>query len=405
MTAAPVRTAVVTGERPPDRVDRLVVHQFDPAQPSPGGIDTCLRGMCRYLPEGLDVAVVGVDTGADVPGRRLGQWEQHSLGGGRPFWFLPVVRLDPADQARHVPHSLRLIAALARYRGRLPDPAVVQVHRMDSALALRALLRRPEAYFIHTQENGLTGKTSDSFWRFAGDAHQRLERSVVARARDVVVFNEEYTGLVRRWNPRARFSPTWYDPALVRGTDAPDRDPHRILWVGRLEVPKDPALAVAAFAELVRTDPDRPWRLELLGSGTLLDTVREQVAALPAAVAARVDVRGRVAPADVATAMAGAGLFLMTSHPGYEGYPRVLVESMASGLPSVVTLGSDTGQLVLGGATGYVCGRDPAELAGRLQAALGLDRGTVRGAVSGLSAPTLVARILDLDPPESEIPA
>ena len=59
--------------------------------------------------------------------------------------------------------------------------------------------------------------------------------------------------------------------------------------------------------------------------------------------------------------MAGAGMFLMTSHPGYEGYARVLVESMASGLPAVVTRGSDTGGLVVDGRTGFICGREPAE--------------------------------------------
>ncbi len=396
MTAtSAVSELVARRGEPPQRVDRLIVHQFDPAQPSPGGIDTCLRGICRYLPAGLDVAVVGVDTGGGGPDRVLGRWEEYRDGSGRRFWFLPVVRLNPADQARRLPHSLRLMAAFARYRHRLPRADVVQVHRMDSAVALRLLLDRPQAYFIHTQENGLTGKTSDSFWRFAGTIHQRLERSVVRRAETVVVFNEDYADLVQQWNPRAVFSPTWFDPALVT-TDSV-HDPFRILWVGRLEVPKDPGLAVRAFAELVNIDPHSPWRLDLLGSGTLLETVRDLVAALPVDTARRISVRGRVEPGAVAAEMAGAGMFLMTSHPGYEGYARVLVESMANGLPAVVTQGSDTGGLVVDGRTGFVCSRSPRELAERLRVAGGLDRGVVRSAVSALNAPTLVERILALD--------
>jgi glycosyltransferase involved in cell wall biosynthesis len=97
--------------------------------------------------------------------------------------------------------------------------------------------------------------------------------------------------------------------------------------------------------------------------------------------------------------MGAAGVFLMTSHPGYEGYPRVLVEAMASGLPSVVTEGSDTGGLVVDAKTGWVCGRSPGELASRLREAAQLDRAQVRDAVEDLSAPVLIDRIYDVAAP------
>ncbi|SEQ58298.1 glycosyltransferase family 4 protein [Microlunatus flavus] len=383
-------------QAPPARVDRLIVHQFDPARSSPGGIDTCLRGMTRYLPEDAEVAVVGVDTGVGHPGRELGRWERHDLGEGRSFWFLPVAALDPAEGARRVPHAARLMAGLARYRSRVPQARVVQVHSLNSALGTRVLLRRPQAYFIHTQDHGLTGATSDSFWRFAADAYSALERRTVGAARDVVVFNEDYAGTVRGWNPRARFSPTWFDPALITNLPDAERDPHHVVWVGRMEVPKDPALAVSAFAALVEADPGSPWRLDLLGQGSLLEPVRQQVAALPAATAERITVAGRVAPPEVARRMGTAGVFLMTSHPGYEGYPRVLVEAMASGLPAVVTDGSDTGGLVVDGKTGYVTDRDPATIAARVREAAGLERSVVRDAVADLSAPVLIERIYSI---------
>jgi glycosyltransferase involved in cell wall biosynthesis len=83
-------------------------------------------------------------------------------------------------------------------------------------------------------------------------------------------------------------------------------------------------------------------------------------------------------------------VFLMTSHPGYEGFPRVLVEAMATGLPAVVTKGSDTGGLIDEGVSGFVCGRDPEALADALRAARNLDRAEAAEAVADLSAPRLV---------------
>lgn len=381
-------------EPPPRYVDRVIVHQFDPSRPSPGGIDTCLRGVCRYLPSGVAVAVVGVDVGRGPSTRLLGRWERHRMG-EQDFWFLPVVALDPADQARRIPHSVRIISGLLRFRRRIPRRRVVQVHRMDSAAVLRFLLPGAQLYCIHTQENGLVGRTSDSFWRFLGGAHQAIERRVVSNAGAVVVFNEDYTEVVKRWNPRAQFSPTWFDPALIV-TDGPHEKSYSIVWVGRLETPKDPLLAVAALREVVAADPENPWTLEILGSGTLLEEVQAGVNALPDEIRTRVVLHGRVAPEDVAQLMSRADLFLMTSFPGYEGYPRVLVEAMASGLPSVVTQGSDTGGIVVDGETGYTCSRDSRELAEALISARAISRQQVAAAVNAFDAPTLVGRMMSL---------
>lgn len=375
-------------------VDRVVIHQFDPATPSPGGIDTCLRGIAQYAPDDLDIAFVGVDASqAGIPGRRLGQWETHVFG-GRTIAFLPVARLDPANQRRLIPHSVRLMAGVLRFRTRIPRSQIVQAHRMDTAWTILSIFRRPLAYFVHTQENGLVGSTSDSFWRRFGSMHQRMERSVVRRASEVVVFNEPYADVVARWNPVARFSPTWFDPAITR--PATDRDPHRVIWVGRLEVPKDPLLAIAAFARLCERSPNSTWSLQILGSGTLFAQVRAAIAALPPTVASRIEAPGRVAPSEVADRMGRSGVFLMTSHEGYEGYPRVLVEALASGLPSVVTEGSDTGRLVEDPAIGETTDRDPDEIAAAIERAATLKREAVIARVAMLSAPIIVAEILKI---------
>jgi glycosyltransferase involved in cell wall biosynthesis len=171
--------------------------------------------------------------------------------------------------------------------------------------------------------------------------------------------------------------------------------------VGRFEVPKDPQLAVRTFAHLAQAHPDEPWTLRLVGDGSLRSDIEAQVAALPAKVRERISMPGRLTPKDLAELRYQCGVFLMTSHAGYEGYPRVLVEALATGLPAVVTEGADTGGLVRANMSGSVHGRDPAALADGLRAARNLDRTKVAEVVSALSAPAVIRQVFygeDLDP-------
>jgi glycosyltransferase involved in cell wall biosynthesis len=388
-------------ERPGvERIDRLIVQQYDAQRTlTIGGIDTCLRGVLEYSPPDVTIGVVGVLDDASGGGV-LGRWQKVRKG-ERDIWFLPVARIDTTRPKGVVPFSVRLIAGLLRYRARIPRAESLQAHRVDVGLATRLLFRGPLVYCIHTQERGLLGPTSDSFWRKFGDLHERLDRWIVRRAERVIVFNPAYAEKVRRWNPRTAAAPTWFDPAIT--VPAPDPHPPALVWVGRLETPKNPELAIRTFAVLAKSDPDEPWTFEVIGSGTLRPELEALIATLPPDVASRITLRGRLAAADVAEARSRSGVFLMTSHAGYEGFPRVLVEAMAAGLPAVVTEGADTGGLVQQGVSGFTCGRDPQELADAVRAARGLDRAKVTEAVSALSAPRVVRE--NFFPDSADVPA
>jgi glycosyltransferase involved in cell wall biosynthesis len=376
------------------RFDRLIVDAFDPARPSPGGIDTCIRGLLAFAPEGFRIAVVGVDASEDHQGRTLGAWETHTFRRNE-VQFMPVARLDPADLRRRVPHSLRLVAGYARYRSRVPPHDVVQAHRADVASVVSLGGAPALSYFIHTQESGITSASTDSMWASASRVHARLEARCLARARQVVVFNEDYArSLAARW-PRAVFSPTWWDPdAIARAEIGATRQPRSILWVGRMERPKDPLLALEAFEVLSADRPGDGWSLTFIGDGTMFEAVQDRVRHMPEDVRRWVRLLGRSAPDAVMQQMARSQILLMTSMPGYEGYPRVLVEAMASGMVPVVTEGSDTGRLIDSRSLGRVTGRAPMELAVALVEAAELDGSRAVGRVAELSAPEVVARIL-----------
>jgi glycosyltransferase involved in cell wall biosynthesis len=376
----------------PGEVDRLIVQQYDINRGvTIGGIDTCIRGLLDYAPPGVRLAIVGVDESGSAE-RRLGRWQVHRRG-DHTVYFLPVARFDAFRQRKIIPNSMQLVAGLLRYRSAIPRPKLVQAHRLDVAMVVRMLFRAPLIYSIHTQERGLIGRTSDSVWRFAGGSlYQRLDRMMVKLARRVIVFNPDYAELLRQWNPRTVSAPTWFDPVTIRFQPAPP-DPYSVVWVGRLTVPKDPELAIRAFAHLAEAHPDEPWTLQVVGSGVLRPEVEQQIAALPPAIGQRITLHGRLGPAELGAVRGRAGVFLMTSHPGYEGFPRVLVEALATGLPAVVTEGSDTGRLVHPGVSGSVHGRDPEALAAGLRAARELDRAGVAEVVARLSAPEVVRAV------------
>jgi glycosyltransferase involved in cell wall biosynthesis len=374
---------VIIPEAPP-ALDRLIIHQFDVARPSPGGIDTCIRGILKYRSDAESIGVVGVDTGSGPSSRRIGVWERTDEF-AKPVFFLPVARLDPADQSRRVPHSLRLIAGVNRYRGRIPTTSTVQAHRADTAAFASWRFDSPLHYFIHTQGDGLTGATSDSFWKRAASLHKRLEHHAIREAIKVAVFNPDYGAQLAQAVPYARAFPTWYDPDLLQ--PAEHRRPKSILWVGRVEVPKDPSLAIAVLRELLVEDPE--WTLQIVGDGTLVDELKRSTAD----IASSITFAGRMAPNRVAEEMGRAAVFLMTSHAGYEGFPRVLVEAMASGAVPVTTQGSDTGRLIVSGVNGYTTDRNAKNIAQAVRAAPLLDRNRVTAAVASFSAPAVVAEL------------
>lgn len=125
-----------------------------------------------------------------------------------------------------------------------------------------------------------------------------------------------------------------YEPILDNGGEQhvprPPRGagPPLILCAGRLEHQKHFALALRAFARL---DPALGARLLILGEGC--ERAELEAEAKWLAVEDRVTFGGHVR--DIRPALADASLFLMSSR--YEGYPAVLLEALAAGLPIVTT--------------------------------------------------------------------
>jgi glycosyltransferase involved in cell wall biosynthesis len=364
---------------------RIIVEQFDPRRPSAGGVDTCIRGLVKYAPPGIRLSIAGVDAVGDA---RLRRWMTVDLD-GTTIDFLPLTRLYAGDQSRRVPHSVRMASALGRARRLVSGADVIQTHRLElGAVVQRVHRRTPHVQFLHIDGVDSFQRGSDSIWRFAPMLYSRLEGRVLPRACDVVVFSSAGAARLASRGSHIRFSPTWFDPEVFYAPPPRTRPSGalRVLWVGRIEPPKDPLLA-AEVAACLPVDST----VTFVGDGTMRSQLEEKLAEL--GVAGRCRVLGALSKREVADEMRGHDAVLMTSQ--YEGFPRAVVEGLACGLPVVTTPEGEPNGLVVDGRTGFhVPGRSPARLAERLTAAATLSSADCTASVEHLTSPRVVETVL-----------
>lgn len=107
--------------------------------------------------------------------------------------------------------------------------------------------------------------------------------------------------------------------------------PVELLSVGRLDSEKAPDLLLEAFLRLHDRDPDR-WRLTIAGDGPLETKLREEAAILGGSVR----FRGHVPNGpELFELYRASDVFVHVART--EGFPQVLIEAQAAGLPIVAT--------------------------------------------------------------------
>ena len=151
-----------------------------------------------------------------------------------------------------------------------------------------------------------------------------------------------------------RFTPG--DPAAARASTGLDGDP-LLLWVGRLDENKDPLTILRAVGLAL---PHLPG-LRLcccFGEDRLLPEIRRRLAGDPA-LAARVELRGKVPHAEVENLCRAADVFLLGSAREGSGY--ALIEAIACGATPVVSTIPSFRALTGNGAIGRLVPRGDAQ--------------------------------------------
>ncbi len=162
---------------------------------------------------------------------------------------------------------------------------------------------------------------------------------------------------------RIALIPHGIDPDPFVEAEPVIRERPYLLSLGRFVGFKGFDLLVEAFS---RVAGSHPWiDLVIAGDGPLYHSIKAMVE--KAGLSQRVILPGRVEGREKRAWYKGALAFVLPSYPGNEGFPNVLLEAMAAGLPIIATRVSGSEDVVVDQKTGYLvmpCSRE--ELAGAI---------------------------------------
>jgi glycosyltransferase involved in cell wall biosynthesis len=273
-----------------------------------------------------------------------------------------VGRVDPAPGRSHYPLDERvevaglphyeslahpwsvarsLAISLARFWRLLDEVDTVWVlgpYPHAVGLALMTILRRRRLALGVRQDTSayVRSRRPDRRWmHFGADALETIWK-LLARRYPVVVVGRE---LERQYRHAPRLLATTVSLVSERDIAADDEalasrsydGELTVLTVGRLDAEKNPLLLADVMARL---QPDTRWRLIVCGDGPMRERLHDRLVEL--GLLDRVQLRGYV-PIDegLLDLYRSSHLFLHVSWT--EGFPQVLVEAFAHGLPVVAT--------------------------------------------------------------------
>jgi glycosyltransferase involved in cell wall biosynthesis len=265
----------------------------------------------------------------------------------------------------------------------------------DFSRLLRALVHlRPDAVLVHATASlsflrdwvfMLTARLAGAkvICHYHGTLHARfpscetrsgrlIGRCLMAAAHRVVVLGQTYQReMGRAWRrDDIVWAPNMADVALFRnappGAPAPwlTRGDRAVLFVGRLSAPKGIHDLFDAVPQVLARHPEAKFVLVGVAESDALEPViRAEVERR--GIAPRVTFLGALAGAQKAAAFVSAQMVVLPSWT--EGFPLVIPEAMAAGLPVIATAVGAIPDFVQDGEDGFlVAPRDPRALADRI---------------------------------------
>lgn len=319
-----------------------VLHVGKYYAPQRGGIERYTQALAQWsVAHGDEVAV--------LVHQPPGHWRraQETLDG------VDVRRAGCLAELVYTPLSpafpLELARALREFK-----PDLLHLHAPNpscfAALASPAARRLP--WIVHWHAD-VSPQAPDWRLRSAYRLYRPFEQAMLARAHSIIATSQAYLDAslaLAAWRAKTVVIALGIDeasPALPELAHWPRRDGLRLLAVGRLSHYKGFGVLIDALAQLADAS------LLLVGSGECERELRER--ARLRGVDDRIAFAGTLDDAALASAYAGADVFVLPSLDRSEAFGLVLLEAMRAGLPVVVSdiAGSGVGEVVVDQDTGF----------------------------------------------------
>lgn len=307
---------------------------IDPRGTKVGGLETYIRDFLKFYPEGWNILLIGIDERSDL---ELGKIVNLTLR-SRTFAFMPIMRYPPEEQheaAKKLSRSITfqfVLALFSRFfmlrRLLKAGRYTVDLRRVEIS-GFVYLTGRPFVQMLHGE--GAPLMAMDSLIRKLRFTHNLAESFAMRHCRRFLCVNPQLAERLRATYPKYAdkigYVGTWADTSALSSSPFPPTDRLEMVFVGRLDAFKDPALMFSTLAELKRrgvsfrfnyigtSDPDRFSEFDQIRAETVLHGFQDR--------------------AGLDRILSAVHIGLLFSH--FEGMPRAVLETLACGRPVVTS--------------------------------------------------------------------
>lgn len=211
-------------------------------------------------------------------------------------------------------------------------------------MLLAMLLRKP--LFVRHCGNWMVQKTlAEDFWKWSMERFAGGRNVMFATGGDSVSPSETNPNI--KWIFSTSLRQRDLNDSVTR--ELPGDGAVRLITACRLEEKKGVDVVIESMQLILEKFPKA--FLDVVGDGSLLPKLREQVRRL--GIKDKVNFHGKVTPSKVVELMKASHVFCFPTSAS-EGFPKVVLEAMASGLPVITTKVSVLPELVGGSGCGIL---------------------------------------------------